>query len=732
MVRRLLSSAVLFATVTPAWAQTGGSDHSAAASPAANGTDQNNAEPRDDGDIVVTGVLIGGSFPNGIAKRATVGVLGERALVDTPVSAKSFDEVFIADQIALTSREIASRDASFVPVNASALTGADGGNIRGFRSFVFESSFDGFANVVGRRMPLEFIERVDVLKGPVTLYSGVRLFGGTGGTINYQSKKPLDGSLNRAVALYGGGEQFGGHLDVSRRFGADDRFGVRANLAYRDGEIAIDGVEERNRVAHLAFNWRTGGLDLDVQYGALFGRVTGYSDGFGYAPGVKIIAAPDASRFRGPDWAFSRYDNEFVRAAVNYDLGRDWQFFSAVGASRHEEDFLNLQTTVVDTAGNATATYYPQFGKSDWGDEWSADIGVRGTLRTGPITHRLTLAASYQRFFEEFDDRVATPPAQAIRFNVYDPGTLDVPAPALTGSGEYFPFFDNVGRGIVLTDEISALDDRLRLTLGVRYASIRQESYSFGAPTPDGRPLRIYDEARWTPSAALLFKATPELSVYASYMEAVERGAIAPQNAINPGESTPPGVSSQYEVGLKADLGRFGATAALFEIERPSAYLDPVTRRFGLFGRDRHRGVELDFFGEVARGLRVYGSYAYLDAQVVDSAGGALDGNRPISVPEHVAVAGVDAAVPAVAGLALNANVRFVSEQFFDAQNARSIPSYTVVDAGVRYSFAPTGVPLALRVNVTNLFDKNYFQAARFNTAPGLPRTVRATLSAEF
>jgi iron complex outermembrane receptor protein len=239
---------------------------------------QTKADRTSDESIVVTGVR-DGSFPNGISKDATIGVLGERALIDTPISAKSFNETFIANQIALTSNDLAVRDASFVATNSNALTGSDGGTIRGFRANVIEGSYDGFSNLIGRRLPLEIVERVDILKGPATFHSGVRFFGGAGGVINYVSKKPLDAPLTRAQALFSGRGQLGGLVDISRRFGLDDAFGVRTTVAYRNGETSIAGVNEANRVTHVSLGWRSDIIDVNLQYANTRGEVEGYIDG---------------------------------------------------------------------------------------------------------------------------------------------------------------------------------------------------------------------------------------------------------------------------------------------------------------------------------------------------------------------------------------------------------------------------------------------------------------------
>ena len=50
--------------------------------------------------------------------------------------------------------------------------------------------------------------------------------------------------------------------------------------------------------------------------------------------------------------------------------------------------------------------------------------------------------------------------------------------------------------------------------------------------------------------------------------------------------------------------------------------------------------------------------------------------------------------------------------QYLDAANTQSIPAWTRFDAGVRYTFErKDGKPLALRFNVENLFDANYWSS---------------------
>jgi iron complex outermembrane receptor protein len=680
--------------------------------------------------IIVTGQRLENVEGDQISRGATLGVFGDRDLYETPVSTKSFTDEFIADIGALNSNEIALRDASFTITNSAAINGSTAGRLRGFRIEPFESTVDGLATVASRRYSLEFIERVDILKGPSAVFTG--LVGGVGGTINYITKKPLDEPLLRVTGIFSGRSELGGYADISQRFGANDNFGLRANLSYRDGESAIQFNDQKNSVVHLAFNARLNdATNFDLQYGSSYTRVLGGSGGFFYFDGVPIGPAPNSSKIGGPDWDDRETHDQFIRAQANIGLADGWSLFAAGSLSRTQERFVGLTAAVTGANGDSDAFVFAQEGEVDWGDGYSIDLGLRGKFATGAVGHSLTAIGSYLYSSSKFSDLAIDPAFEQPSFNIYTPRSQNGPAPALTGTGTFFPFQKSITKGFVIADEISFLDGRLLTTLGMRYTDLRIDSFNYGAPTPGG-PNRSYRSDNWSPAVALLFKIRPNISVYANYLKAVEAGQIASPPAVNAGEIIPPGISRQYEAGVKADFGSFGATAAIFDIERPSLYTDPVTLRFDKFGKQRHRGIELDLFGTPVEGLRVLASYTHLDAKLLQQQDAAINGNRPVSVPENVFVLGFDADVPGLTGAALLANMRISGNQLYDVSNARSIPGFTVFDAGGRYRFDVGSTPVTARLNIVNLFDKNYYQSTDFTAQNGDPRTFRFTLSADF
>lgn len=677
----------------------------------------------------VLGERLSPSFAGGeLARGASIGLLGQRDAFELPVSVKSFTEQSIRDRIAFTSNDVVSRDASFTGTGDASLNGSTAGRLRGFRVEPFESTFDGFSSIASRRYSVEFLERVDILKGPSTLFTGA--IGGVGGTLNYVSKKPLEQALSRVTLGVFENAQVGAHADLSRRFGTDGAFGLRVNLAQRNGETAINDVDEKSQVAHLAFNWRNEVANLDLQYGHLRERVRGASGGYFFGQGVAITRPPKGSQVSGPDWDTRATRDEFLRAALDVKLADGWSAFAVLGSGKNRERYFGLGSpSVINAAGDADSGPFVQNGDAT---ARSADVGLRGRFQTGAVKHAVTVSYAHYRNASQFQDRGTDPSYVQPRFNIYNPASYEGPAPGLVGSGQSFPFTTNTVRGLVLVDELSLLDDRLKLTAGLRQTRLGIDTFRFGAATPGGLPTRTYGAQDTSPSFGVLYKLTPQVAVYGNYLKAVEAGSTAPVDAVNAGEIIPPGVATQREVGAKFELGGLGLTTALFEIERPSTYIDPASRVFGQFGRNRHRGVEVDVFGEVSRGVRTQFSYTFLDAEVVRNQNPALQGNRPVSVPRNVLVISADADVPAVPGLALQAGVRYVGRQFYDLTNQRAIPSFTVADAGARYSFKSGAVPMVLRVNVSNLFDKDHYQFADFTVQSGAPRTVRATLQMDF
>ncbi|WP_294389855.1 TonB-dependent receptor [uncultured Sphingomonas sp.] len=123
-----------------------------------------------------------------------------------------------------------------------------------------------------------------------------------------------------------------------------------------------------------------------------------------------------------------------------------------------------------------------------------------------------------------------------------------------------------------------------------------------------------------------------------------------------------------------------------------------VYRQRGNLDAVRSRGVELD--GQVTDGeWRLSGSYAFTDARVRGSGlTAALDGLRPAQTPRHTG--SLTFGRTELSGLSAAATVRYVSRQYEDDQNSRTLNDATTLDLLTRI---PLGRGLSVEARAENV-----------------------------
>lgn len=298
-----------------------------------------------------------------------------------------------------------------------------------------------------------------------------------------------------------------------------------------------------------------------------------------------------------------------------------------------------------------------------------------------------------------------------------------------------YPTSDTDLLGIFIQDEILLMEERLRLTLGLRY------DYFNNKPEPDelyynsnptGQRVDAYDSDNLSPSLGLAFEVNENAMLFGSYVSGFRTPPVSNQyiNTFIQSRGFPhevlanPDLKSERSDGVEVGLRLRGAAGSLEVSTFRSDYEDfiestrsgtrpnpipgfrPVTQiQYQNLSDVQVSGTELD--------AELY-LHNWLDTEnqwMLNFSWAGLDGenkssDEPLtSVGPHQGVVGL-AFRSASGGLGADLNARMV-EEFNDVPIGRfAVPAYTRVDFSLFYDVTP-GFSVNFRVD--NLLDEQYW-----------------------
>jgi len=664
--------------------------------------------------------IAGGQIGGG----ARMGILGNTSVMDTPFSVTSYTAQTIENEQARSVADVAASDSSVRMGSARSNINEDL-TIRGFSVPTSDFAFNGvFGLAPYWRAPVEALERVEIIKGPSAALFGMTPGGSVGGVVNLVPKRATDDPITRVTGSVSSDSVFGVHADIGRRFGPDNAFGIRVNAMTRDGDTPIKDQSVRESLGALALDYRGEALRASLDLLWQKERIDNVVRQFQLGPDLTSIpeAPSNENPYPGLGWSDGRNGSGVFK--VEYDLTEKLTVYAGYGQRKLNWASFAANPVLLNTQGD-----YSYFG--GWQrmtvDSRSTEAGLRGNFFTGPVAHRVTFGYTKLDQDARLGFYTGYPGGSS---NIYSGDVFDTPS--TSGIDNPLRRYQRTKlTSYALADTLSFMEDRLQLSLGVRRQQVEGQNYNFMTGEPGGPR---YDKRATTPLAGVVFKVRPDLSLYASYVEGLSQGDTAPTSAAitNPGETLSPFKSKQKEIGAKYNLNDdMLATVALFELTRPSSGISGNT--FGEFGEQRNRGIEATFAGEVARGLRLLGGVSYIDGSITKAVSSDLEGNKAIGVPDWQFNLGAEWDTPFVPGLTLTGRVIHTASTYADAANSLSVPSWTRVDAGARYETKISGKPVTFRLNVENLFDKDYWGTATAGYLfVGSPRTVTLSTSIAF
>ena len=676
-----------------------------------------------------------------VARGGRLGVLGSVDMMDTPFNTMNFTQQVIQDQQARSVADVLQNDPS-VRVARGFGNYQELYVIRGFAVNSDDLAYNGLYGLLPRQfVASELLERVEVFRGANSFINGAAPGGGgIGGTINLLPKRAGNNDLTQVTLGAETGGQGYAAVDIGRRFGPDGSTGIRVNAVRRDGDTGIDDEKRELTVASVGVDFHARDFRLSADIGHQEHKLKSARPSVTVAGGIALPSAPESDSNFAQKWTHSNERDTFGTLRGEFDLAKDSVVWAALGARSGDESNILAAPTVSNS--NGAASMY-RFDNERHDSVRTGEIGIRAKLRTGGIGHSLSATAS--TYWQESRNAYATSNFAGFATNIFKP--IDVAAPVadyFTGGVLSNPKLTSktILSSYAVADMMSLMDDKLLITVGARNQTIKSDSYDYNS----GVGTAHYDESKVTPVAGIVYRPVKAVSIYANYIEGLQQGPTATGNYTDPvtgatrpvdniGENFAPYVSRQKEIGVKYDHGNVGASAAIFSVDQPSAYI--VNSHFGVFGEQRNKGLEMTVFGVPVRGLRVLGGLTLLDAKQRITAGGVNQGKDVIGVPDTQVNIGAEWDVPGVRGLNLNARVLYTASQFADGANTQELPSWNRLDLGANYMARILDRNVTFRARIDNVADKNYWASAGGYPGSGYlvlgsPRTVVVSATVDF
>lgn len=461
---------------------------------------------------------------------------------------------------------------------------------------------------------IAIIESIEFLKGPGNF---MHAMSDPSGSYNIVTKKPTGQTRKTADILLGSFNMLRAALDLDGKLDQQNKLQYRVNVMGMGakGFLKHDRNSRILLAPSLKYNFNsnsslTGEYIYQHLNYLMLSEAQSSPYGYGTLPGDFSMTDPSIRPFVGKDHnAFLTYQNKFKKdwqltAKVSYvNSSYDGTLFWVYGANPTNKDILD-RNLVYDS------NKYTIF---------STQAYLNGAFKTGSISHKFIAGMDVNNKSSRSWDTWGT--ASAIYpLSISNPVYADVILN--NGTGGNFESENNSSAvankihrrlnyaSVYAMDELALLDEKLRISLGLRLTS------SDGKTNDYGQESQSRDWAV-TPRLGLSYALSKSSSIYFLYDQTYlpQAGMSIEKKSLKPLKGT------NYEVGVKKDWadGDWNTTLSLYTIDRNRLVTpDPISNLLYQTGKSQSKGVEFDLKGRIAKGLNVILNYAYTDSRITE------------------------------------------------------------------------------------------------------------------
>ncbi|RXK11494.1 TonB-dependent siderophore receptor [Halarcobacter mediterraneus] len=556
------------------------------------------------------------------------------------------------------------------------------------------------------------LEAVEVLKGANSLQYGES---SPGGLVNLVRKKPQKDFHSEIALEVTENHAYTPKLDIGGSLNEDKSlyFRLVSTLKHDEGWTNSNTNTDKVFIAPS--------ISYDINDNNTFTILAEYTDettpsAFGtYTDKYGNLNIPLKNTISHPDEEFNK-----TQKIIGFDFDSTFSSWSS-----------NLRYRYIDYIGDNGNVHMPQSYNSDTNivtrayayqrqefSEHALQYTLNKEFELFGKKNKLSLGTDYNKAYSKLD--MYYDPSNPYTINLSNPNyetltSISDHSSAMNMSGEkqYVKSW-----GAFLQDNIY-LTENLILNAGLRYS--------------ESKPQNGKKSDALTPSFGLLYKITPQTSIYTNYSESFSPNSATDidDNILDPEEG------KGYELGIKQKLfdDNFSLTAALFNIEKVNIALsdpnDPLGQASIASGEQESKGFEVDLSGQITDNWSIVASYGYTSTKNKDN--NDLDLRN---IPKHTANIFTTYYLSSFSlpNFYIGGGARYLGSRYADDANTIKFDSEIIYNATFGYKKGNWRANLSIQ----NLTDEEYVDGAMSSNARGTrvyvgnPRTVMATLSYRF
>lgn len=550
---------------------------------------------------------------------------------------------------------------------------------------------------------VSMIERIEFVKGP----AGFMLASGEpAGFYNVVTKKPTGHTKGSATFNTGSFDLYRGAVDLDGRITKSNKLLYRLNVAAQKKKFFTKFNNSKRLVVAPVLTYNIDSLTAITAEYTFQG--SSYLSNGNYTFSPKGFADPDIANdffYGDPGMKPGKLRDHSAYLYVDRKLSQKWKAHAQAAYFNFDMKATSTWLTYMKANGDMPRNYSIA---DEHGENKFAQFSLNGEERTGNIRHRILVGVDYgnKKFWGDFRSLLQTIPADPL--NVYNPayGIPESVFPEVDRSqsikerakgqnyitrSSYISFYGH--------DEMAFFNERVKLSVGLRFTSSNMVSKTDAEPTKD---------KVWSPRVGLNYLVTPSATVYALFDQ-----SFVPQAGIDwQGNAFKPVRGNNMEAGVKKEWGsgKWISTLSAYQIKRTNALVEDSAHpnpNGGFFsmqtGETTTKGIEFDITGEIVKGLNVNANYALTDSKITKDTREQNIGNITPNTAKHTANAWVTYRLQQglLRGVGFMGSVQSMFDRPIGTTKESNFKNYLRTDGGISYQKGKYNISLM----VNNLLD---------------------------